>query len=135
MMTRRLAVFVLFTSAATIAAPAMAAPKRSRAMHALDPDNTGTLDLAEARKAGAALFDRIDRNHNGMLNRRELGGRVTPQEFAAADVNRRGSLSKAEYLSVVEKRFRAANPDNDATIDEKELGSRAGHALLRLLLQ
>jgi len=104
-------------------------------MQALDPDNNGTLDLNEARRAGGALFDRMDRNRNGMLNRRELGGRVTPQEFAAADVNRRGSLSKAEYLSVVEKRFRAANPDNDATIDEKELGSRAGHALLRLLLQ
>jgi hypothetical protein len=34
---------------------------------------------------------------------------------------------------VVESRFKAADPDNDGTLDEKELRSRAGQALLRLL--
>jgi hypothetical protein len=40
---------------------------------------------------------------------------------------------KDEYLKVVESRFEAADPDNDGTLDEKELRSRAGQALLRLL--
>lgn len=133
MLTRRLVMSAFLTVAAMAGVPALAAPKRSRAMQALDPNNTGTLDLDEARKAGAALFDRIDRNRNGVLNKRELGGRVTPQEFAVADANKDGALSKAEYLSVVDNRFRAANPDNDKAIDEKELSSRAGRALLRLL--
>jgi Ca2+-binding EF-hand superfamily protein len=114
--------------------PALAAPKRSRAMQALDADNDGTIDLDEARKAAGGVFDRIDGNKDGNLNRRELGGRVTPAEFAAADRNRDGKLSKEEYLSVVEKRFRAADPNNNGKIEEKELLSRAGRPLLRLLL-
>jgi len=136
MMTRRIAIvgFLAVGVAAGGLVPVLAAPKRSRVMQLLDPDNDGTVDLEEAKKAASALFDRIDRNRNGVLNKRELGGRVTPQEFAAADPDKSGTLSKAEYLTIVEKRFKAANPDNDGTIDEKELSSRAGRALLRLLL-
>ena len=36
-------------------------------------------------------------------------------------------------LKVVEDRFKAADRDNDGTLDERELRSRAGQALLRLL--
>jgi hypothetical protein len=54
-------------------------------------------------------------------------------EFAAADPDKDGTLSKDEYLKVVENRFNAADPDKDGTLDEKELRSRAGKALLRLL--
>jgi Ca2+-binding EF-hand superfamily protein len=42
-------------------------------------------------------------------------------------------VSKDEYLKVVENRFKAADPDNDGALDEKELRSRAGQGLLRLL--
>ena len=42
-------------------------------------------------------------------------------------------LTLDEYLSVVEQRFNAANPDKDGTLDAKELNARAGRALLRLL--
>ena len=42
-------------------------------------------------------------------------------------------LDKNEYMAVVEARFKAANPDNDGTLDAKELRSRAGLALLRLV--
>src|SRR5262245_33572835 len=115
--------------------PAMAAAaRRSRAMAALDPDNNGTVSLAEAKKGGAAVFDRLDRGRKGVANRRELGGRVTPAEFAAADPDKDGTLTKEEYLTVVERRFKAADPDNDGTLDEKELRTRAGRALLRLVL-
>jgi hypothetical protein len=54
-------------------------------------------------------------------------------ELTAADPDKDGTLSKDEYLKVVENRFKAADPDNDGTLDEKELRSRAGQALLRLL--
>jgi len=43
------------------------------------------------------------------------------------------TLSKDEYLKVVENRFKAADPDNDGTLDEKELRSRIGQSLLRQL--
>jgi hypothetical protein len=42
-------------------------------------------------------------------------------------------LTKNEYLAVVEKRFNAANPDRDGTLDSRELRTKAGQALLRLL--
>jgi Ca2+-binding EF-hand superfamily protein len=136
MMTRRTALVAFLAAGAAAAGlvPAFGAPKRSRAMQLLDPGNKGAISLEDAKKTAAALFDRLDRNRNGALNKRELGGRVTPQEFAATDADKNGMLSKAEYLGIVEKRFKAANPDNDGTLDEKELASRNGRALLRLLL-
>jgi Ca2+-binding EF-hand superfamily protein len=134
MLTRRAVVIGSLALGFVGVLPAAAAPKHSRAMQVLDPDNDGTISLDEARKAASALFDRLDRNRNGVLNKRELGGRVTPQEFVVADPDKSGTLTKEEYLSVVEKRFKAADPDNDGTVDEKELTTRAGRALLRLLL-
>ena len=113
--------------------PALAAPRPSSAMRILDPDNDGTVDLDEAKKAASALFDKLDRDRDGTLDQRELKGRLTAAEFAAADPDKDGTLSKDEYLQVVEQRFKRANPDNDGTLDEKELSSRAGRALLRLL--
>ena len=133
MMTRRVVILGAMAVGLSAAMPALAAPRRSRLMQALDPDNDGTVSLEEAKKAASTLFDRLDRNRNGVLNKRELGGRVTPQEFVVADPDKDGTLTKEEFFTVVEKRFKAADPDNDGTIDEKEFHTRAGRALLRLL--
>ena len=62
-----------------------------------------------------------------------LAGRLSAKEFAAADRDHDGTLTKDEYLSVVEQRFNAANPDSDGTLDAKELATKAGRSLLRLL--
>jgi hypothetical protein len=43
------------------------------------------------------------------------------------DRDREGTLTKDAYLAVVEKRFAAANPDNDAPV-AKELKSSGGRA-------
>src|SRR5262249_43012987 len=99
----------------------------------LDPDNDGTVDLAEAKNAASKLFDKLDRDHDGTLDKRELRGRVNAKDFAAADPDNDGTLDKNEFLALVEKRFNAANPDNDGTIDAKELKSAAGRSLARLL--
>ena len=66
-----------------------------------------------------------------------LGGRPTlaapSRAMRLLDTDNDATLSKDEYMRVVESRFRAADPDNDGTLDEKELGSRAGRSLLRLM--
>ena len=112
--------------------PALAAPGAS-AIKIFDTDNDGTLDLAEAKKAASALFAKLDRDHDGTLDKRELAGRLSARELAAADPDHDGTLTADEYLAVVEQRFNAANPDKDRTLDAKELNSPAGQALLRLL--
>ena len=72
-------------------------------------------------------------DHEGTLDKRELAGRRSAKELAAADPDHDGTLTLDEYLSVVEQRFKAANPDGDGTLDAKELSTPAGRALLRLL--
>ncbi len=98
-----------------------------------DLDSDGTLDLGEVKKAAADLFARLDRDHDGTLDKRELAGRLSAHEWAAADPDHDGTLSLDEYLAVVEKRFKTANRDGDGTLDAKELRTPAGRALLRLL--
>jgi Ca2+-binding EF-hand superfamily protein len=128
MITRRTVVLGLALAAGT-AMPAWSAS----VMKLLDPDNDGTVDLNEAKTAAAALFDKLDKDHDGTLDARELRGRLSAKDFAAANPDNDKTLDKTEYLAVVEQRFKAANPDNDGTLDAKELASPAGKALLKLL--
>jgi EF hand len=121
----------LTLGAVSIGPFAWSAPKS--ALKALDSDNNGTVDLSEATAASAALFDRLDHDHDGTLDRRELKGRLGKKDFAAADPDKDGTLTKDEFSAIVEQRFKAADPDNDGTVDVKELKSRAGRSLLRLL--
>ena len=133
MMSRRRIVQMI--AAATWAAgslPVLAASGVD-AIKLFDTDKDGTLDLAEVKKAASSLFAKLDRDHDGTLDKRELAGRLSASELAAADPDRDGTLTLDEYLAVVERRFNAANPDRDGTLDAKELNSRAGKALLRLL--
>src|SRR2546430_5194933 len=113
--------------------PVLAGSRRIDPIRMFDTDNDGTLDLAEVKKAASALFTRLDRDHDGTLDKRELAGRLSPKELAAADPDHDGTLTADEYLAVVEQRFNAANPDKDGTLDAKELNTSAGQALLRLL--
>jgi hypothetical protein len=113
--------------------PAFGKSKRSGPVQLLDTDNDGTVDLMEAKKAASALFDQLDRDHDGTLDKQELAGRLTAKELAAADPDHDGTLSKDEYLAIVEQRFNAANPDGDGTLDAKELTTKAGQKLMRLL--
>jgi Ca2+-binding EF-hand superfamily protein len=109
------------------------AASRGNPIKMFDTDADGTLDLAEVKKAATALFARLDPDHDGTLDRRELTGRMSARELAAADPDHDGTLTLDEYLAVVEHRFNAANPDGDGTLDAKELNTPAGRALLRLL--
>ena len=128
---------VLLTMVAGVLAighlPALAAARRADPIRVFDTDNDGTLDLAEVKKAASAVFSKLDRDHDSTLDKRELAGRLTAGELAAADPDHDGTLTQDEYLAVVEQRFNAADPDKDGTLDRKELNSKAGQALLHLL--
>jgi Ca2+-binding EF-hand superfamily protein len=130
MITRRTMVFSL--TVGTLLATAL--PALAKSHHVMfDTDNDGTVDAAEAQTAGAAAFDKLERDKDGTLDKHELARRLSAAELAAADPDKDGTLSKDEYLAVVAQRFKAADQDNDGTLDAKELNSKAGRALVRLL--
>lgn len=120
---------------ATAAVPAFAKAKSCKTLNMIDPDNDGAMTLAEAKTRANIVFDKLnkDRDKDSTLDLRELQGRLSKKDFAAANPDKDGTLDKAEYAAVVEARFNAANPDKDATIECKELKSKAGKALLKLL--
>lgn len=132
MISRRKAMIVGL--GATLFAASSAFAAKNDPIKTLDTDNDGTVDLNEAKKAASAVFDRLDADHDGTLDLKELKGRVTRKELKAADPDNDGTLTKDEYLALVEKRFKAADPDNDGTVSAKEFKTKAGRALLRLLM-
>lgn len=128
-----LSAVVLAALAVGTTSPSFAGAKSCPALSAIDPDNDGKLDLAEAKKAALKTFHRLNPDNDGTLDRRELRGRVGLFEMLRANPDRDGTLDKAEYLALVEKRFVAANRDKDGTIECDELSSLRGRRLMRLL--
>ena len=124
---------VIGIAVALAGAPAHA--KDNKTLKLLDPDNDGTVDLAEAKKAAGDLFDKVnkDKDLDNTIDTKELQGRLSRNDLAGADPDKDGTLTKDEYLALVEARFKAADPDNDGTLDDKELGSKAGKDLVKLL--
>lgn len=114
---------------AVVAGPALAASN----MKALDADRDGTIDLAEARNAAAAVFARLDRDRDGTLDIHEVGRRITKRDWTAAEADKDGTLTRDEYFAVVEAAFKRADRDGDGTVDVRELRTSAGKALRRLL--
>ncbi len=131
MISRRQAIAMAITALVGAATPARA--KDSSLVGQFDTDHDGTVDLAEAKKAGSDMFDKLDVDHDGTLTFKELHGRMSRKEFAAADPDKDGTLTKDEYLAVVERRFKAADKDHDGTLDNWEFQTPKGRALVRLL--
>jgi hypothetical protein len=131
MISRREAIALAATALVAAVTPAWA--KNSTLVGQFDLDNDGTVDLAEAQKAGAAFFDKLDTDKDGTLDRKELHGRLSRHEFNAADADHDGTLTKEEYLSAVAARFKAADADHDGTLTHWEFHTAKGRALTRLL--
>jgi EF hand len=131
MISRRNALGLAVTALLGTAATARA--KNSTLVGQFDTDNDGTVDLAEAKKAGAEMFDKLDADKDGTLDRKELHGRLSRKEFAAADADHDGTLSKEEYLAAVEARFHAADAKHDGKLTHWEFHTPKGRALTHLL--
>ena len=138
----RFAMVVLFAAGAWIVLESSSVAAQTSGTDALrmfDKDSDGTIDVGEAKAAAVALFDQLDRDHDGTLTQEELGDRVTvvraimpsPNPFKLFVVE--GKMTKDDYLALTGTQFKLADPDNDGKLDAKELESEAGQALLKLL--
>ena len=120
-----------------ISALSMAACGRSgnsaAALKALDPDNDGTISVAEAKAGGSQIFAKLNSDNDKTLDAKELAGRLDEASIKAADPDHDGTLDAKEYEAVGAEKFKAADPDNDGTVDKKELDSPAGQELLKLI--
>lgn len=58
---------------------------------------------------------------------------IGPKSFKAADPDKDGTISKDEYLPLVEKLFKSADVDNDGTLSVAELKSKPAHQLKKLI--
>ena len=59
--------------------------------------------------------------------------RTIARDFKEMDKNHRGKVDKDEYAAFVQRQFDAAIPDNDQSLDRKELTSPRGRRFMVLL--
>ena len=110
MLSRRATIVLVAGSLFSSSLPAFA---RGASFQAIDSNRDGALDLDEIKKAASAKFDALDRNRTGTLSRREIGRlRLSRKDFAAGDPDKDGTLTKDEYLAIVEQRTCALADEN-----------------------
>jgi hypothetical protein len=70
MISRRTALLniLVLGSVLGVGLPAFGEARRPSTIQKFDTDNDGTLDLNEVKKAGGALFDKLDRDHETALS-------------------------------------------------------------------
>jgi Ca2+-binding EF-hand superfamily protein len=111
-----------------------ASPTADPTLMALDTDKDGTLDWPEVKAAASAKFDVIDVNHDGTLDEKDLAAaNVDKAAIEKADRDHNGTLTKDEYLGLVQDAFKAADRDNDGKISAPELQTKAGQTLRSLI--
>jgi Ca2+-binding EF-hand superfamily protein len=133
MISRRTAIGLAATALMVAVTPAItpAWAKNSTLVGQFDLNNDGFVDLAEAKTAGAAMFDKLDVDKKGSLTRAQLHGRLSGKEIATFGND--GAVSKEGYLSAVEERFKAADADHNGKLTHWEFHTGKGRALTRLL--
>ena len=126
---------ILMLSAALMAGGPPVHARRSTAsiFTAVDTSKDGTVDEAEARQAASALFDRLDIDKDGTLDANELRGHISKEELQSNDPDHDGTLTKDEYLAIVEQRFKAADANHDGKLKIDEFTSALGAALVKLI--
>lgn len=92
-----------------------------------------TLSLDEVKAAAAAKFDKLNTKGAATLDPDAVKGLLGDKAFKAADTDDDGSLDKKEFLALAEKLFRRADVDRDGSVDTRELNGPNGKMLKRLI--
>jgi hypothetical protein len=126
-------IFVLVATQAALQVTLADPPPAGDVIAKYDTDKDQTLSLDEVKAAAAAHFDKLNKDGDTTLEANEVKGVLGAAAFKAADLDHDGSLSKDEYLALVEKLFKRADTNHDGTLNAAELHSKTGRALRRLI--
>ena len=83
----------------------------------LDGDSDGLVTYEEFSSRMDKLFEGMDTNQNGRLEREEVESFMSKEVFDAADTNRNGRISKGEYDAQIRKDFEGADRNGDGSLD------------------
>ena len=97
-----------------------------------DANHDGKITRQEFTDARAALFAKLDRNSDGVVDDADGGGRQGGQRTAAIrerlDTNDDGKISKDEFLNSPSLLFSKFDADKNDVLDSKELEAARGAA-------
>lgn len=102
-------------------------------MKVLDTDSDGTLSLDEVQAAAGKKFTALDPDGDGTIDKKEAKGTFKKGAFGKADPDKDGTIDKAEFLYFAETLFKKADTDGDGTLDTKELASKPGMKLFKMM--
>jgi len=86
-------------------------------LDAIDANDDGSVDAAEFDTYMVAAFKTIDKNGDGYVTLVEVEGYMTPEQFAAANVNGDDGLSESEFSTAARADFAKADLDSDGTLN------------------
>ncbi len=96
--------------------------------------SNATLTLDQANKAADSHFAKLDTDHDGTVDKKELiPAGITDNDFTSMNPDKDKLVQKEEYMNLVKQKFSAADSNHNNTLTEAELNSEAGQALMRLL--
>ncbi|MBS7538104.1 hypothetical protein [Ancylobacter lacus] len=98
-------------------------------------DGDQTLEIPEAIDLGTKTFHAINPDGDTTLEPDETEGRLTKKDWAKINKDGDQTLELDEYLSLVRARFNAADKNKDGKLTAKELDSKAGQSLLKLIVK
>jgi Ca2+-binding EF-hand superfamily protein len=110
-----------------MAAPAWAqGGGMAQRLAALDLNGDGAITRAEAERARAISFDRMDTDHDGYLSEAERnaggeGAQQMRQGMNGADANNDGRVSRAEAMAQPYRGFDRLDSNNDGVISAEEM--------------
>ncbi|GLK66405.1 hypothetical protein [Hansschlegelia plantiphila] len=121
--------------AAAFAPTASYAATGAEVIAAIDGDKDGTLDIAEVINAGVKTFIAINPDGDTTLESGETKGRLTAADWKRANRDGDQTLEMDEWLKILRARFTKADPDKDGTLDAKELDTKAGQAVILMIVK
>jgi hypothetical protein len=130
---RATAVVALATAILSACGAPQAAPAATPGL-SWDTDKNSVVDWAETHAAASAKFDKLDANHDGYVEARELAAaNVDKSVLDKGDKDHDGKLTKDEYLALVRASFDAADSDHGGTVSAAEIQTAAGQNLVLLV--